>query len=199
MSRDRWENGARLTAGLVPLVNGEVVLVSNRKNSGKWGLPKGGWEDWEEKVSDAASREAFEEAGVRGIIGATLSPTQVRSKNGGHLVRTEWFVSYITEVLGDWPEREQRLRCIVSIEKAISLVHRSEQRQILEEVGVLLFECSHFVSIITLPQVRDRRLSSVRVQCTNHHRLRQLIPPRLGISVAVITCACLLTLLIRRV
>ncbi len=37
----RWdENGARLVAGCVPIVNGMVCLISNRKDRFKWGLPK---------------------------------------------------------------------------------------------------------------------------------------------------------------
>jgi hypothetical protein len=36
----RWDGETRLVAGCVPIINGKIVLISNRKNRRKWGLPK---------------------------------------------------------------------------------------------------------------------------------------------------------------
>ena len=69
----RWgEDGSRLCSGCVPLVNGRVALITNRSDMTKWGLPKGGWELDEPYAATAAERESYEEAGVKGIIGAEL-------------------------------------------------------------------------------------------------------------------------------
>ncbi|MGO4485990.1 NUDIX hydrolase [Rhizobium pisi] len=47
----------------------EVLLVSSRRN-GRWGIPKGHIEG-SEPSSAAALREAFEEAGILGVVGST--------------------------------------------------------------------------------------------------------------------------------
>ncbi|AQK57679.1 Nudix hydrolase 13 mitochondrial [Zea mays] len=44
----------------------QVLMISTPKRSDLI-FPKGGWED-DESIDEAASREAFEEAGVKGII-----------------------------------------------------------------------------------------------------------------------------------
>jgi len=44
----------------------EVLLISSRR-TGDWGIPKGHMESGE-TASEGAVREAFEEAGVRGIV-----------------------------------------------------------------------------------------------------------------------------------
>lgn len=62
----RYEGDVRLTCGCVPFYEGRVVLVSSQ-SSGRWILPKGGWET-DENADEAAAREAFEEAGVLGHI-----------------------------------------------------------------------------------------------------------------------------------
>jgi len=43
-------------------------MVTSRKRSERWVLPKGGWEVLDKTLEAAASREALEEAGVRGPI-----------------------------------------------------------------------------------------------------------------------------------
>lgn len=63
----RYEGDVRLTCGVIPFFEGRVVLVSSQ-SSGRWILPKGGWE-LDEEANEAAAREAFEEAGVLGHIG----------------------------------------------------------------------------------------------------------------------------------
>jgi diphosphoinositol-polyphosphate diphosphatase len=51
----------------------EVLMVST-PNRADMVFPKGGWED-DEEVYEAASREAMEEAGVKGIVNVTSSFT----------------------------------------------------------------------------------------------------------------------------
>ena len=129
----RFVDGVRLVAGCVPLLAGQVVLISNRKDPRKLGLPKGGWEDDEPTCEHAAVREAYEEAGTKGITGASLCPAEVTSKSGTRQ-RIEWFVLYVTELVDDWPERAQRNRVVMSLEESIQRVHRPEHRKALEEV-----------------------------------------------------------------
>lgn len=126
-------DGSRLVAGVVPLLpDGNVVLICNRKNREKWGLPKGGWET-DESVHSAASREAFEEAGVQGTIGTTLKVAEAKSKSG-QCQRINWFVYHVTALSDDWPERSERNRIVVPIEEALQMVHRPEHRAAILEV-----------------------------------------------------------------
>lgn len=60
------DGGVRLVSGVVPFFEGRLVLVSSR-SSGKWVLPKGGWE-LDETAEAAAAREGYEEAGVLGHV-----------------------------------------------------------------------------------------------------------------------------------
>ncbi|KAG6902853.1 hypothetical protein C0995_010738 [Termitomyces sp. Mi166 len=46
----------------------KVLVVTSRKRPESWVLPKGGWEPSDVQLEAAASREALEEAGVRGTI-----------------------------------------------------------------------------------------------------------------------------------
>ncbi|KAF8728293.1 hypothetical protein AX14_006822 [Amanita brunnescens Koide BX004] len=47
---------------------GKVLVVTSRKRPHHWVLPKGGYEPTDIQLEAAASREALEEAGVRGTI-----------------------------------------------------------------------------------------------------------------------------------
>ncbi|KIL67706.1 hypothetical protein M378DRAFT_51056, partial [Amanita muscaria Koide BX008] len=47
---------------------GKVLVITSRKRPHYWVLPKGGYEATDVKLEVAASREALEEAGVRGTI-----------------------------------------------------------------------------------------------------------------------------------
>ncbi|KAI6123570.1 NUDIX hydrolase domain-like protein [Pisolithus croceorrhizus] len=46
----------------------KVLVITSRKRQDLWVLPKGGWESTDGVLEAAASREALEEAGVRGRI-----------------------------------------------------------------------------------------------------------------------------------
>jgi hypothetical protein len=46
----RWDGETRLVAGCVPIINGKIVLISNRKNRRKWGLPKVRLRHWIPKI-----------------------------------------------------------------------------------------------------------------------------------------------------
>ncbi|MBY3125554.1 NUDIX hydrolase [Rhizobium laguerreae] len=59
----------------------EILFVGSRRN-GRWGIPKGHVEDGEAS-SAAALREAFEEAGVAGIVDKNLFGTFSYRKDTG--------------------------------------------------------------------------------------------------------------------
>lgn len=47
----------------VPYKDNQILIISSRKHTDNWGLPKGGWEI-DETVEEAARREIGEETGV---------------------------------------------------------------------------------------------------------------------------------------
>jgi len=125
----RFENGIRLTAGCVPVLDGKVILVTSSKNKSKWGLPKGGWE-LDETAAEAALRETYEEAGVRGVVGDELLTNESVSK-AGQIVKAKWFMLDATELLEEWPEASSRTRAMYDIDAAIEICARAEQREVL--------------------------------------------------------------------
>jgi len=60
----------RVVCCAIPIArsSGQILLVTSRKRPSSWVLPKGGWEPSDRVLEAAASREALEEAGVRGTI-----------------------------------------------------------------------------------------------------------------------------------
>lgn len=75
----RWDRSVRLTTGCVPILrNGQILCISANKKA-EWILPKGGWEN-DESIEASALREAFEEAGVSGVLGPHLEDIHYESR-----------------------------------------------------------------------------------------------------------------------
>ncbi|KAL9714007.1 hypothetical protein Ac2012v2_002314 [Leucoagaricus gongylophorus] len=92
---------------------GKVLVVQSRKRKDRWVLPKGGWEPSDVQLEAAASREAFEEAGVRGPISRYLVTIPTPSST---------YHFYEMDIVGleqDWPERKERSRELVDYAEAI--------------------------------------------------------------------------------
>mmetsp|Transcript_14527 Transcript_14527/g.42902 ORF Transcript_14527/g.42902 Transcript_14527/m.42902 type:complete len:163 (-) Transcript_14527:503-991(-) len=123
------QDGVQLKAGCVAVLDGQVVLISSSKNKSKWGLPKGGWE-LDETAEEAAIRETYEEAGVRGVIGDEVLTNESVSKSG-ELVKAKWFMLDATELLDQWPEASSRVRALYDIDAAIDICCRAEQKDVL--------------------------------------------------------------------
>ena len=115
----RYEHGHRLVAGCIPYrykltqdnKKMEVLMISSQKGQGLF-FPKGGWEK-DETVEEAACREAFEEAGVRGLLQDLLGSWDYKSKGlqgvscPEGLCRAYMFPLAVTEQLDTWPENSR--------------------------------------------------------------------------------------------
>lgn len=88
----------------------DVLLVTSRR-AGRWQLPKG-WPIAGRPLAEAAAREAFEEAGVVGPVGAEpIGSYDYRKKTrAGYRVpcRVLVYPLLVEQQLLDWPERTQR-------------------------------------------------------------------------------------------
>ena len=58
-------------------LNIKVLLISSSRNNNNWIVPGGGIED-NENPEEAAAREVYEEAGVKGRLGRYLGIFEVR-------------------------------------------------------------------------------------------------------------------------
>jgi len=105
----------RVVCCAIPIARaaGKVLIVTSRKRADKWVLPKGGWEVTDQTLEAAASREALEEAGVRGVI--TRFVVTIPTATATYHVY-ELDVAYLEE---DWLESRERLREWVDYNEAI--------------------------------------------------------------------------------
>jgi len=163
--KQRYDNEFRLVAGCVPyrvkkddegnpcssLGGGDTaeveVLMISTPNRADMVFPKGGWED-DEDVYQAASREAMEEAGVKGVINkAALGHWVFKSKSSQNSTSPRVackgciFAMEVTEELESWPEQETHNRRWVSPAEAYQLCRYDWMREaltaLLERLSVM--------------------------------------------------------------
>jgi len=136
------EGGERLVAGVVPLneARTHVLLIQSTRRSG-WVLPKGGWES-DEECTQAAQREAWEEAGIvckvdydLGQISEARTAKQI-SKNAPKALYQFYEVT-VTSEEDDWPEKHKRSRWWATYSQAReALQSRPELLQALERCTI---------------------------------------------------------------
>ena len=110
-------------------VGGEEVLLVTSRKSGKWLLPKG-WPMRGKSLAQAAEIEAYQEAGVRGLISAQPSG-EFRWLKQHWTFGAVWFLVRVyplevAEELDAWPEQAQRRRRWLSPDEAADLVESPE-------------------------------------------------------------------------
>ncbi|KAG9015698.1 hypothetical protein FRB90_004391 [Tulasnella sp. 427] len=76
-------------------------------------VPKGGWEQIDVTLEAAASREALEEAGVRGVITRFVVTIPTQS------CIYHFFEMEVTQLEEDWLERKERTRAWVDFSEAM--------------------------------------------------------------------------------
>jgi len=131
--------------GAIPFVLHEkepLVLMITSRTQERWIFPKGGLEASETPV-EAAHREAFEEAGVKGTVMADLShdvqAVKVTEGNSEDMIVT-YFPLQFSEQMEDWPERKRRDRHWVTLSDARKIAGGSDILEALEGFISLLSE-----------------------------------------------------------
>jgi 8-oxo-dGTP pyrophosphatase MutT (NUDIX family) len=101
---------AALPYRLRPRRSAEVMLVTSRETQ-RWIIPKG-WPHKGKASHDSAAREAFEEAGVLGVVGKRSVGSlryEKRLKNGALTVcEVHVFPLKVSRQRKNWPEKDQR-------------------------------------------------------------------------------------------
>jgi 8-oxo-dGTP pyrophosphatase MutT (NUDIX family) len=99
----------------------EVLLIRGLR-SGKWGIPKGGVEAGE-TTSEAAAREAFEEAGVSGRCEtSSLGYFEYRKQGKALPCRVSVHLLEVLMTSKTYPEMHIRTPCWTDRERAVELV-----------------------------------------------------------------------------
>lgn len=116
----------------------EVLLITSRETR-RWIIPKG-WSEPSVKPHDMAAREAYEEAGVRGVVdfrpfGAYRYSKRL-AENRSVLCSVSVFLMEVTEQLDQWPEKHQRERRWMSPSQAALAISESGLVEMLLRLGI---------------------------------------------------------------
>ncbi|RCV06583.1 hypothetical protein SEVIR_1G177500v4 [Setaria viridis] len=190
--KQRYDNEFRLVAGCVPYrvkkgdegnpcsspggdpAEVEVLMIST-PNRADMVFPKGGWED-DEDVYQAASREAMEEAGVKGVINrAALGHWVFKSKSSQNSTSPRGackgyiFAMEVTEELESWPEQDTHSRRWVSPGEAYQLCRYDWMREaltaLLERLSVI--EPVAAAAASATPELNDQAGMYMMLQATS--------------------------------
>jgi 8-oxo-dGTP pyrophosphatase MutT (NUDIX family) len=101
----------------------EVLLVTG-KGSRRWIIPKG-WPVPGKSLADSAAQEAFEEAGVKGVVDPQPLGDFRHEKNVGPAdieIRIVVHAMRVEQELSDYPEARSRERQWFSVAEAVEMV-----------------------------------------------------------------------------
>ena len=114
-------------AAAIPIKDGQICLVTS--SSGKrWVIPKGVIDEGK-SATETALQEAWEEAGLLGVLGGAAGTYQYEKYGGTCLVTV--FPMQVNEVRDDWPEAAVRKRTWVGLDEAVEMVEEEGLRDIL--------------------------------------------------------------------
>jgi 8-oxo-dGTP pyrophosphatase MutT (NUDIX family) len=105
-----------------------ALLFVTSQTRGRWILPKGRRKP-EETHIDTCHREAFEEAGVKGVVLEDFPMTVVVTKQtptGKRVVPVTYYPFLVTEQVDDWPEKDRRQRHWALIEDVPRVAYRED-------------------------------------------------------------------------
>jgi len=114
----------------------EYLLITSRR-TGRWIFPKGGRIAWL-SARDSAAQEAYEEAGVEGLVArepaGRYRTLKVRPE-GTQELEVEMYPLEVEVELADWPEKKQRRRRWASLEDACILLSEAGLVDIVRAVA----------------------------------------------------------------
>lgn len=119
-------------AAAIPLRDGQICLVTSRSGK-RWVIPKGGMEPGK-TASEIALQEAWEEAGLAGVLHEPVGSYFYEKFGSTHHVLV--FVLRVTEEAADWPEISFRQRCWLPIHQALQRIDDPGLQEILRSLVV---------------------------------------------------------------
>jgi 8-oxo-dGTP pyrophosphatase MutT (NUDIX family) len=118
-------------AAAIPVFDGQVCLVTSSSRR-RWVIPKG-IIDPGQTAGETALQEAWEEAGLTGILHREPVGSYVYEKFGG-LYHVTVFLMQVTDEAEEWPERVSRQRSWLAADEAVDRLSEPGLRQIVETV-----------------------------------------------------------------
>ena len=111
-----------------------MLLVTSRE-TGRWIIPKG-WPIKGFKPAETAAREAFEEAGVRGLVsgrslGRYVYEKWMEDRVASFPCEVQVFPLLVKRQLKKWPEYRQRRVRWLSVPEAAALIDDSDLRKLI--------------------------------------------------------------------
>jgi 8-oxo-dGTP pyrophosphatase MutT (NUDIX family) len=102
------------------------VLLMTSREPGRWIIPKGNIHPGV-TPAQAAEKEAYEEAGLKGTVSGSISLGfyayfKILASGEKYPATVEIYLLRVTEQVKKWPERRQRRLSWVSLKKAVRLV-----------------------------------------------------------------------------
>ncbi|MGI9355692.1 MAG: NUDIX hydrolase [Rhizobiaceae bacterium] len=120
--------------------NAVALLFVTSQTRGRWIVPKGLIKDGESHT-EACQREAFEEAGVEGVVFDDFPMTVTvgkRTDSGLEQVPVTYYPMLVTKQLDDWPENENRERHWALLQNASKVVHRDDYLVLIRQFERLI-------------------------------------------------------------
>lgn len=117
----------------------EILLVTSRER-GRWIVPKG-WIEGDEDGAEAAMREAWEEAGIRGRL-ASSGPigsyryTKQRHRRGDLACNVDVYLIDEVREQDKWPEMRERRRQWMALPAALELLSEPELKELLAGLAI---------------------------------------------------------------
>jgi len=110
----------------------EVLLITSRRR-GRWIIPKGVI-DPGTKAVESASKEAYEEAGIRGRVSSQPLGNYQYRKWGG-ICTVQVFALEVLDVLETWPESSFRRRQWIGVEQAANAVEELALKKLILRIS----------------------------------------------------------------
>jgi 8-oxo-dGTP pyrophosphatase MutT (NUDIX family) len=120
---------------------GPEILLITSSTGNRWIVPKG-WIEAGSTPAQCAVEEAFEEAGVQGVLSSKKPFGVVGIKSRGRERSIAVFLLEVLEVHKRWPEDELRRREWLSPEKAAGKVRDSGLRELISTLRERLVDPS---------------------------------------------------------
>jgi 8-oxo-dGTP pyrophosphatase MutT (NUDIX family) len=118
-------------AAVVPVRNGQVCLVTSRSGK-RWVVPKGCMEPGK-TAGEIALLEAWEEAGLLGLLGPEPIGSYVYEKDG-FLCHVIVFLLHVTNEVSNYPEVDLRQRVWLTTPQALTRIEDPGLRDLLRGV-----------------------------------------------------------------
>lgn len=153
--------------GVLPfkLKNNDIVmLVVSSQTRSRWILPKGRLKKGESH-EDGCHREAFEEAGIKGIVFSDYPitlPVTRKTDEGMEKIPVTYYPMFVEDTSDKWPERRDRERKWVRMKEAKNVIPGRDMLDVVKRFDKLLPWIKQAVEQAQATDKKERKLKLVK-------------------------------------